>query len=187
LILEFVTGEAGAYDIAGHGNLLSSPAESISMAKDIARGISTEVPAVYAGFWLRCAATLIDSAVMLFPLLIVTIISYHILEAVLEAKRYDADLALLAWPIISIVFTLIYFSLLESSPLQGTFGKMVVGLRVSDTERRRLTLGRAAARTLAKYLSCLTFGIGFIMCGFTKKKQALHDVIASCLVLRGRQ
>jgi uncharacterized RDD family membrane protein YckC len=32
----------------------------------------------------------------------------------------------------------------------------------------------------------LTFGIGFILCGFNKNKQALHDIIARCLVLRGR-
>jgi uncharacterized RDD family membrane protein YckC len=39
-------------------------------------------------------------------------------------------------------------------------------------------------RTLAKYLSILTVGIGFVICGFTKKKQALHDKITRCLVLR---
>lgn len=171
------------------GSLPLAPAEpvSVSMANDNAPGISVDVAAVYGGFWLRSAATLIDSVVMFFPLLFVTIISYHIVEAVLKAKRYDADLALLAWPIISIVFTLLYFSLLENSPLQGTLGKLAVGLRVSDIGRRRLTLGRATGRTLAKYLSCLTFGIGFIMCGFTKKKQALHDLIAGCLVLRSRR
>jgi uncharacterized RDD family membrane protein YckC len=170
----------------GPGNLLPALGEPISMANDNARWVSAELPINYAGFWLRCAATLIDTVVAFFPLLIVSIISYHILEAVLKAKRYDADLALLALPVISIAFTLSYFSLLESSRRQGTLGKMAVGLRVSDMEGRRLTLGRAAGRTLAKYLSCLTFGIGFIMCGFTNKKQALHDVIASCLVLRRR-
>jgi len=171
---------------AGPGNLPSAPQEPVSMANDNAWEISAEAPAGYAGFWLRCAATLIDAAAMFFPLLFVTIIGFNILEAVLKAKRYDADFSLLAWPIISIVFTLIYFPLRESSRRQGTLGKMALGLRVSDIEGRRLTLGRAAGRTLAKYLSCLTFGIGFIMCGFTKKKQALHDVIASCLVLRRR-
>jgi uncharacterized RDD family membrane protein YckC len=30
----------------------------------------------------------------------------------------------------------------------------------------------------------MTLGIGYIMCGFTRKKQALHDMIAGCLVLR---
>jgi uncharacterized RDD family membrane protein YckC len=170
----------------GLGYPLSAPRQPVSMTSDNARGISDEAPAGYAGFWLRCAATLIDAVAMAFPLLFVTVISYNILEAVLETKRYDADLALLAWPIISIVFSLIYFSLLESSRRQATLGKLAVGLRVSDLEGHRLTLGRAAGRTLAKYLSCLIFGIGFIMCGFTKKKQALHDVIAGCLVLRGR-
>jgi uncharacterized RDD family membrane protein YckC len=30
----------------------------------------------------------------------------------------------------------------------------------------------------------IPFFIGYIMAGFTAKKQALHDMIASCLVLR---
>lgn len=40
------------------------------------------------------------------------------------------------------------------------------------------------SRNLAKYLSNLTMGIGHLMCGFTIKKQALHDLLAGCLVLR---
>jgi uncharacterized RDD family membrane protein YckC len=59
-------------------------------------------------------------------------------------------------------------------------------LYVCDTEGSRLTVSRAAGRMLAKCLSGLTIGVGFIMCGFTKKKQALHDMIAGCLVLRPR-
>jgi uncharacterized RDD family membrane protein YckC len=30
----------------------------------------------------------------------------------------------------------------------------------------------------------IPLGIGYIMAGFTKKKQALHDIIAGTLVLR---
>lgn len=168
------------------GDLPLAPTEPVARTPDHAREISGEAPAAYAGFWLRCAATLIDAAVMFFPLLFITVIGYHILEAVFVTKQYGAHLALLAWPLISIIFSLFYFSLLEGSRPQATLGKMAVGLRVSDLKGRRLTLGRAAGRTLAKYLSSLTFGVGFIMCGFTKKKQALHDVVASCLVLRGR-
>jgi uncharacterized RDD family membrane protein YckC len=33
-------------------------------------------------------------------------------------------------------------------------------------------------------ISSLTFLGGYIVAGFTAKKQALHDIIASCLVLR---
>jgi uncharacterized RDD family membrane protein YckC len=76
------------------------------------------------------------------------------------------------------------FAALESSRWQATPGKMAVGLRVSDIKGHRLTLGRALGRNLAKCLSNLTIGIGHMICGFTRKKQALHDVIASCMVTR---
>ena len=138
----------------------------------------------YAGFWRRSAAALIDACLFFFPLLFVTVLTYRICEAILNAKRYNSDWALLAWPVVFFTFTLCYSAFLESSPWQGTLGKKALGVCVSDIEKRRLTLGRAAARTLAKYVSCLTIGIGFVMCGFTKKKQALHDMIASTLVLR---
>lgn len=55
---------------------------------------------------------------------------------------------------------------------------------VTDTEGRRLTLSRAAGRTLAKCLSTLTVGAGYALCAFTSKKQTLHDMIAKCLVMR---
>jgi uncharacterized RDD family membrane protein YckC len=52
-------------------------------------------------------------------------------------------------------------------------------------EGRRVTFGRASGRFFAKIVSGLIpFAIGYIMAGFTAKKQALHDIIASCLVLR---
>lgn len=151
---------------------------------------SVSVPAfppgvpTYAGFWWRCGAALIDAAVLFFPLSFTMILSYHICEAVLDAKRYNPDWALLTWPVVFVISTLCYFAFLESSQWQATLGKKVLGVCVSDIEKRRLTLGRAAGRTFAKYVSCLTVGVGFVICGFTKKKQALHDLIARCLVLR---
>jgi uncharacterized RDD family membrane protein YckC len=78
----------------------------------------------------------------------------------------------------------IYFTLLESSAWQATLGKRTLGLYVTDAEGHRLTFGRAAGRNLAKYLSGLILGIGYLMAGFTRRKQALHDLIAGCLVLK---
>ena len=48
-----------------------------------------------------------------------------------------------------------------------------------------MTFGRASGRFFAKIITGLIpFFIGYIMAGFTEKKQALHDMIASCLVLK---
>jgi uncharacterized RDD family membrane protein YckC len=82
------------------------------------------------------------------------------------------------------VATWLYFALMESSSWQATLGKKMLGLCVTDLGGNRLTLGRATGRTFAKYLSSTTAGVGYLLCGFTKKKQALHDIVANCLVLR---
>ena len=57
-------------------------------------------------------------------------------------------------------------------------------LYVADLSGKRVTFVRAAARNLARSISNLTFLVGYLVAGFTEKKQALHDILASCLVLR---
>jgi uncharacterized RDD family membrane protein YckC len=78
----------------------------------------------------------------------------------------------------------LYFSLMESSAYQATLGKRLVGIMVTDLSGQRIGFGRATARFFAKYLSQLILYIGFFMAGFTQRKQALHDLIASTLVVR---
>jgi uncharacterized RDD family membrane protein YckC len=79
----------------------------------------------------------------------------------------------------------LYYASMESSAYQGTLGKMALGLIVTDMQGRRISFGRASGRFFAKLLTGLIpFFVGYIMAGFTEKKQALHDIIASCLVLR---
>jgi uncharacterized RDD family membrane protein YckC len=81
--------------------------------------------------------------------------------------------------------TWLYFALLESSEWQGTAGKKVLGLIVTDMNGQRVTFMRATGRHFSKIVtSFIPLGIGYAMAGFTQKRQALHDMIASCLVLR---
>ena len=81
----------------------------------------------------------------------------------------------------------LYFALMESSPHQGTLGKLALGLKVTDLNGDGpISFGRATGRHFSKILSVVILGIGFIMAGFTARKQALHDLIAGCLVLRRR-
>jgi uncharacterized RDD family membrane protein YckC len=89
----------------------------------------------------------------------------------------------LCWGV-GIFGTWLYFALLESSEWQGTAGKRILGLIVTDMEGRKVTFMRATGRYFAKFVTHFTFGIGYAMAGFTEKRQALHDMIASCLVLR---
>ncbi len=86
--------------------------------------------------------------------------------------------------LVGLVLEWLYYSLMESSAWQGTLGKKALGLRVTDLQGNRVSFGRATGRFFARIISSFTLLIGYIMAGFTEKKQALHDIIASCLVIR---
>jgi len=78
----------------------------------------------------------------------------------------------------------LYWALFESSAWQATLGKRMVGIRVTDLQGQRISLARASGRFFGKLLSAFSLLVGFAMAGFTEKKQALHDLLAGCLVVR---
>jgi uncharacterized RDD family membrane protein YckC len=78
----------------------------------------------------------------------------------------------------------IYEAAMESSSKQATVGKMALALKVTDLEGRRISFARATGRHFAKIISGMILLIGYIMAGFTERKQALHDMIAGTLVQR---
>ena len=71
-----------------------------------------------------------------------------------------------------------------SSSYQATFGKMIFGMKVTDLYGNRVSFARATGRHFAKWLSGMIFFIGYIMAGFTERKQGLHDMLAGTLVRR---
>ncbi len=77
----------------------------------------------------------------------------------------------------------LYYTFFEASAWQATPGKRIMRLYVADLNGQRLTFGRALLRNIARQISGVFF-IGYLMTGFTEKKQALHDIIAGSLVLR---
>ena len=79
---------------------------------------------------------------------------------------------------------LIYWPLLESSERQATFGKQLLGLQVEHADGGRTSFLRALGRNLAKFISAIPLGIGFLIAAFTGRKQCLHDMIAKCVVVR---
>lgn len=148
---------------------------------------SNEKPVEYAGFWLRFVAALIDGVVM--DLLIVIPLSMMIDfknlnpdHLVREIQRMQLHNPLFS--LYMIVVPWMYFAILESSSKQATFGKMALGLQVTDLEGKRVTFAKATGRFFSKIVSALTLTYGYMMAGFTPKKQALHDKLSDCLVIK---
>ncbi len=145
----------------------------------------------YAGFWRRVGAYLIDSLVLFFALLVVSFLFGVVYGVILglqgQASFNQQQLAsILTAPIygISLLSSWLYYTLFESSAWQATLGKRAIGILVTDTTGQRISWGRANGRYFAKLISSLICGLGYLPAAFSQRKQALHDMIASTLVVR---
>ena len=151
--------------------------------------IPVVTPAVsYAGFWVRAAAAVLDVFVLVllwFATDAVIRISAGVPISPIWKESSGATIGLnCAENLVEVVVWWLYVALSESSAAQATPGKRALGLRVTDTAGRRLSFGRASSRNFGKILSCLILFIGFVMAGFTRRRQALHDLMAETVVLR---
>jgi uncharacterized RDD family membrane protein YckC len=145
-------------------------------------------PPVYAGFWLRFAAWILD-----WILLTVVGVTLNLAMG-LERPMFGAhrgmpgpafNMGLLSLQsLMGWITGWLYYSLMETSKFQGTLGKMALGLIVTDLSGQPITFGRATGRYFGKIISGFTLLIGYMMAGWTQQKQALHDMMAGCLVLR---
>lgn len=141
---------------------------------------------VFAGFWLRAVACLIDT---------ILIAAIFILGASFFPSTFDKllpstppSLSAMTQPAPLVIVLLaslgcLYYTFFEASSWQATPGKRILKLYVTDLNGQRITFQRALIRNLARQISGIFF-IGYLMAGFTEKKQALHDILASCLVFR---
>jgi uncharacterized RDD family membrane protein YckC/Tfp pilus assembly major pilin PilA len=136
------------------------------------------VPAghLYAGFWRRVAAYLVD-----YGLLLIGGILLGVVSGLLGTAEQTIE-------VIGVVYAFfgfwLYCAVMESSPRQATFGKVALGIKVTDVAGERIGFGRATGRYFGEILSGLSLGIGYLMAGFTRQRQALHDKMAGTLVVR---
>jgi len=129
----------------------------------------------FAGFWIRFSAVAIDNAVLIIPNLM---LSYLINSTTPDGTETIYNFS------IGVLVMWVYHAAFVSSTWQGTIDKMILGLKVVDYSGNRITFGRATARYFSQWLSMLILSIGFMMVGWTKKKQGLHDFVAETRVIR---
>lgn len=144
---------------------------------------------IYAGFWLRGAAFLIDTFILSFLFTLIISASPTPLMVVHEESvlpGVQIPEVTLAGFVVLFVLMWLYYGLFEASKWQATPGKRMLRLYVTDLNGRPVTFGRASIRYLGRKISELILFFGYVLAGFTEKKQALHDILAGCLVLRRR-
>lgn len=162
------------------------------MSTASATQIKTEVTTEdYAGFWLRFVASCIDGCILFVPQLFITFAIDFATTALLPwlPKWGQGLVSLGVDTMIYYMMMIPYFAAFESSSLQGTPGKLALGLVVTDMDGNRVSFWKALGRSTGKAFSDMTifcFFVGYLLAGFTPRKQALHDLMSSCLVLRKR-
>ncbi len=143
----------------------------------------------YAGFWERFVAFIIDILILLFfcggVVLIYTPIIQEILDWETESHGLDLIVSLVIFSQ-NLIVVFLYYTVFVSSDLQGTLGKYVVGLKITDYKGERITFFRAMVRFFANIFSLGLVLIGCLMVLWTRKKQALHDKVARTNVIKVR-
>lgn len=139
------------------------------------------LPEYFGTMDIRLLAVMIDYVLVgigaVVPAILLIALSQEKLSMILIALLYFLTL-----PIIK----LFYAAVMESSPTQGTYGKLWLGLAVCNERGERLGSGQAWLRNAAKIISFLPFGIGYVAGFFNKKQQTFHDRIAGTMVVKLR-
>ena len=180
--------------IVGYSVAQSGGAAAIAMSPPVGMaGTSTN----FAGFWLRFVAAILDNVILAIPTAPLAILIFAtMLPGLAMARGNPASLFATFFPriiffvILILALKWLYWALMEASSWQATLGKKALGLYVTDLEGNRVTFGKASGRFWSgRGLSLVPLGnlyylVDCICCGFTEKKQAVHDMIAGCLVMR---
>lgn len=166
-------------------------APAAAAAAVVAYAPSPVVGPHYGGFWIRFLAFLLDSvilSVVCVPLFLIFLLP-SVLKTISQVNRDEpppAEFFAALFLMIPLFFVIawLYEAWTTSSSWQGTVGKKVLRLKVTDEAGNRISFGRSTGRFFAKLLSRAIMQIGFIMIGFTERKQGLHDMLAGTLVVR---
>ncbi len=173
-----------ASDIEEGFNATGSAVSGIPLAPTPNGGSSSSaMPISYAGFWLRVAASLVDGFIVN---LIFAFLGFLYFWFFAKNNPSLANGTQTVMGILYFIMWIAYFPFMESRG-GATFGKKIVGIKVLNANGEPVGFLRSLGRNLAKIISALILMIGFIMAGFTKKKQGLHDIIASCVVVKSKE
>ena len=135
---------------------------------------------VYAGFWKRVAANLIDSVIIA---LLGGVLGAAIGGLMGVALGSDTPAIQAVVQVVSVVLTASYYGWFYASLQQATPGKMAIGIKVVRSDGEGCGFWRGFGRYFAMILSGLMVCIGFLMAAFTARKQALHDMICDTVVV----
>lgn len=139
---------------------------------------------VYAGFWIRSGAALLDTLLILLastPLLIAIYGWAYLDDAEMGIVAGPADI-LISWVAPAVAVVLFWLH------KQATPGKMLVSVKVVDARTGdTLSVKQSIGRYLAYFVAIIPLGLGLLWVAFDARKQGWHDKLAGTVVVRSRR
>lgn len=185
---DYAAIDNGTAALPGTGPLSNSPYSAPAAA--VAYGSALPVhdaEVVYAGFWKRFAAYLIDYVILtVSSMTIGALVGLGIGGAASLAGGATTTAGVvsqLLGALIGFGISLGYYGWFHASSGGATPGKMAIGIKVVRSNGERISGARSIGRYFATILSSLTLLIGYLMAAFTERKQALHDLICDTVVV----
>lgn len=185
-------GAAETLAPAGTDATTTWPASQVLPAAHTLPGSAGAGDVVYAGFWRRVAACVIDGIVLgmlayviLIPVMLLAGFSTGVLVGgVTPGEESSFTLLLLATYPFIYSLQAAYFGWMQSRPAQASIGKLACGIKVTGPNGERISFWRGFCRYFAYlFATFFTFGIGLVLAAFTDKKRALHDMLCKTLVV----
>lgn len=149
-------------------------------------GVTVGGDMVYAGFWIRVGAKIIDVIILWAAGFAVSFLGGLFLAGA-HSSRGQIPTRFLAG---SILMAMITWSIHIAYPTyflgkySATLGKMACGLKVVRPDGEKISYARACARFFAEFLSSIILGIGYLMVAFDEERRALHDRICDTRVVK---
>ena len=138
-------------------------------------------PQYFAGFDQRWMASALD-----WFMVSLVIIFFGVIALLFVSEKSTQIIIAVSILCVIPIVNFIYHVVMEASPKQGTYGKQILKIKVTDLLGERVGFGKSLGRNLAKILSALTLFIGYLYSFFNTKRQCLHDVVAGTLVIKDR-
>ena len=120
---------------------------------------------IYAGFWQRFMAGIIDIIILI------------VIEVIL------IFIPIIGW-VLSFFVTWLYFAIQHSSTKQATFGMRALDIKITNEKHGKIGFWRASGNFYLTVFSSLILLIGFFMIAFTSRKQGLHNLISRTLCIK---